>query len=772
MVHLVLYSPRGNSSSRFFPYHGYLGLTPLRVDGVVRTRLDEDAKLLPATSLTVTVKCCESRLGRVGVLYSNVLEEFSQLLWKKRDGVDYEELGDSEYAFRIIIPPNAGGPSTTHFQDYRVFWRIEAVLNHAPISGVGARMQKSFELPLIRYDVRGPMSDPSSSSLSAPPLRTPTLSSPSRYSSSSHTSHPQLSSSQAAPAKLRTYPIRYHIEAPSNPIGPSDLVSVGVWVRPGEEGVSVKSASLSVERRLEVRDGFGPPSMIMQSASESSAELNVPTASSGASSLATPAPSPSSSHQPTPSVSSSYRGSSTATIDTVDTITSTSPLLPATSRSSSTSSTLTLTTTTSPTTPSDGGRTGGALLSLPSPPSSTAPSPLASPSLPHSSSYSSLSSTSSTSKVHVTTIASLSSTHLTFDPQTCVFNKTLTVQWPSARSFSRWGLGESMNATLGEVKFIVRVKLTLTTPYGTDHLDLDYHPELLIVSTNEAERQLALAKYTETQVRPKSKSKSPRRSARQLNHHDNDVEPLPSPPGTPASGTRKEDNSSSSSSSSLEAYYNGSMPFAGGVGLPSSPTLSYTPTSHSRLTSKPLKSNSTSGHGGTREREREREREAKKKQAPGMGRRPHTSAGVSHSHGQREDRSFFGAPPPGLGGSADRPGAMDWWSVGNEMGEISRPSRERERRDRTESTVSAKTTGSTHTTASARSRSSRGALVQQPPLVQRPTRKVEGERERREREWEEELARIENQSRRSSADMLGFGLRKLKKAVGLGSAGG
>jgi hypothetical protein len=33
MVHLSLFSPKGNQAARYFPYHGYLGLTPIKVEG-------------------------------------------------------------------------------------------------------------------------------------------------------------------------------------------------------------------------------------------------------------------------------------------------------------------------------------------------------------------------------------------------------------------------------------------------------------------------------------------------------------------------------------------------------------------------------------------------------------------------------------------------------------------------------------------------------------------------------------------------------------------
>jgi hypothetical protein len=35
MVQLSLFFPKGNQAARYFPYHGYLGLTPIKVEGGV-----------------------------------------------------------------------------------------------------------------------------------------------------------------------------------------------------------------------------------------------------------------------------------------------------------------------------------------------------------------------------------------------------------------------------------------------------------------------------------------------------------------------------------------------------------------------------------------------------------------------------------------------------------------------------------------------------------------------------------------------------------------
>lgn len=94
----------------------------------VRTKIDDDGKLLPAKSLTVSVRCYESRLGRVNALHTKVLADYTQVLWTKSEATEWEDVGDSEYSFRIVVPIKAAGLSTAHFQDYRVWWRVEACM--------------------------------------------------------------------------------------------------------------------------------------------------------------------------------------------------------------------------------------------------------------------------------------------------------------------------------------------------------------------------------------------------------------------------------------------------------------------------------------------------------------------------------------------------------------------------------------------------------------------------------------------------------------------
>lgn len=226
MVKLSLISPKGNQGIRYFPHHGYLGLTPVKVEGLVRTNVEQDGKPLLAKDVTVAIRCYEARYGRFGAVHLNVLFEHVLTLWHKDDNQDWSEIGDSEHPFRLSVPSGVAAPSMAlYFQEYRIFWRVEAVLNHVPIACVGSRQVKYFELPLVRYD---------SYIHSSPAMLAP---------SPWHTT--QLSTSRS-----RGVPLRYHILVPKNPVGPLDIVTIQLTVQPPDQSVSIRSASALVERRI------------------------------------------------------------------------------------------------------------------------------------------------------------------------------------------------------------------------------------------------------------------------------------------------------------------------------------------------------------------------------------------------------------------------------------------------------------------------------------------------------------------------------------------
>lgn len=112
---------------------------------MVRTRLDADQKSLQAKSITISVRCYETRLGVLGVTHSNVLVDYTQVLWSKPDNdQDYADIGDLELPFRISIPAKVAGmailvsfrirahtllpgfSTASYASVYKCSWRVEA----------------------------------------------------------------------------------------------------------------------------------------------------------------------------------------------------------------------------------------------------------------------------------------------------------------------------------------------------------------------------------------------------------------------------------------------------------------------------------------------------------------------------------------------------------------------------------------------------------------------------------------------------------------------
>ncbi|KAJ7285669.1 hypothetical protein C8J57DRAFT_1431371 [Mycena rebaudengoi] len=426
MVHLLLASSKGSQGVRYFPYSGYLGLTALKVEGVVRTRLDADLKPLQAKSITVSVRCYEARLGRLGVTHSNVLVDYTQVLWSNPDEQrDYSDVAELDLPFRISIPAKVAGFSTASYVEYRCTWRVEAIINHVPIIGVGTRQIKHSELPLLRFGLP-PAYHPS------PPLPRPLL--------DSEISQP------------RSPTIRYCLNVPTAPIGPLDLVSIPIHIKPNDPAVSIRSASVIIERRMQFLDPESPPTtpttLSYTPASHTIPSLPIPKRTSSSSS------------------SLSYSPTSNNNPDSSSHATSTQSLLPSDTRIPPTGAASTL----------------------------------------------------------INSVAGTESSGLFARAEDGTWSKTLTLQWPASKSHSRWAIGETIQSDLVSVKFIARVKIVVSSSFGTESLELE-EKELLVVSTNDAERQLALSKYTDAyRDGPRSKSKSPRRSRRP---NDDEAPPVP-----------------------------------------------------------------------------------------------------------------------------------------------------------------------------------------------------------------------------------------------------
>ncbi|CAE6408173.1 hypothetical protein RSOLAG1IB_00880 [Rhizoctonia solani AG-1 IB] len=233
MVALTLTPAKGNAGARWFPHSGHLGLTPVKLDGIIRTRLEEDGKSATASAVTISLRCYEARHGRVGVLKTNILAEHTQTLWSPT-GAEFGPLGELDLPFRLVIPVNTPGSSNFHLQEYRVYWRLEAAIHTPHIPGIGNRQVKCFDVNLMRYN------KPSASQ------------------------RPVAASSLQPSQQF----VESEIQFPRRPVAPLDPVPVSIRIQP-HTGVSIQRVTFALERHIDFIDST-PASSTSHLASPSS----------------------------------------------------------------------------------------------------------------------------------------------------------------------------------------------------------------------------------------------------------------------------------------------------------------------------------------------------------------------------------------------------------------------------------------------------------------------------------------------------------------------
>ena len=300
------------------------------------------------------------------------------------------------------MPAKVAGFSTAAFVDYRCVWRLEAgmtsysyfftvahliffliVLSHVPISGIGARQIRHFELPFIRYDV--PIYSP---------ITPPT---------------PPLLNLQTN--KPRAPRIRYSIHSPQIPIGPHDLVSISIHLLPVDHGVSIRSTSVIVERRIKLHDQT--PSV---SASISIPQTSVTPRSTSSSPKQLPIPYSKSPYPPTPPFQADLLFDPMSSTPSLSSSNPSPTITPGTALSSS----LTIASESTP--------------------------------LLHPNS-------SASTKLVVNPIAGTESSGNLYRDESGVWSRTLTLQWPAVKSHSLWAVGETISSDLVTVKYFIRTKV-------------------------------------------------------------------------------------------------------------------------------------------------------------------------------------------------------------------------------------------------------------------------------------------------------------------------
>lgn len=102
------------------------------VQGTLRTLLDEDRRPLKAASVVVRLRCYEAELSTTGTKKgkqkTHVLYEQVEEVWNKGSTEEGEwgALGDFVTPFRVVLPVDAGGVTTSTFKLFKTWWQLEA----------------------------------------------------------------------------------------------------------------------------------------------------------------------------------------------------------------------------------------------------------------------------------------------------------------------------------------------------------------------------------------------------------------------------------------------------------------------------------------------------------------------------------------------------------------------------------------------------------------------------------------------------------------------
>lgn len=276
------------------------------------------------------------------------------------------------------------------------------VLDHVPLVGVGSRLFRCFDLPLIRYDIPPPL--PSPPLPTEPPSSTPHI----LY-------HPTM--------RPHVPVLRYNLSTPALPIGPSDYVFTSIHLRPLNPTVSIRSATVLVERRIDLHN-----------VTSNSQTFSIHSSELPPDDIEPPSPSPSRPRSSRASASSSPPIAVSSSMPESSSAVRRSPYSLPSPFSSSTVD------TTSPT---------------PSSSTYTVTSPL----LPHisnshsSQSYPPMNPIDVPSKSLTTIIAYADSGVGGFavDRSTGIWSKTVSLQWPKPRSHFYWAQGETSKSDLADV---------------------------------------------------------------------------------------------------------------------------------------------------------------------------------------------------------------------------------------------------------------------------------------------------------------------------------
>ena len=199
-------------------------MTPVTISGKVALRPLDPSHLLAVRSVTVTIKCRETRT--FGVKEERTLWEKSKTVWTPE--TEYEELGFWSKSFAMTIPTDAiaFAKSTQKTREWSTVWKLDLVVEHKPIQFVGHSIMKSYGLNL--YNHTNP---------SVPPPSPP----------------------QCMSIGHDNYSTQVYINAPHGAFGPGDSFTLSFYAKPDDPNTTIKKASVVVERRIEARERSPSP---------------------------------------------------------------------------------------------------------------------------------------------------------------------------------------------------------------------------------------------------------------------------------------------------------------------------------------------------------------------------------------------------------------------------------------------------------------------------------------------------------------------------------
>ncbi|KAG0142673.1 hypothetical protein CROQUDRAFT_49925, partial [Cronartium quercuum f. sp. fusiforme G11] len=240
MIELI---PRRGNSAKFFPHHGFLGISPVFVAGLIRVDLSPDDCRATASKLSVRLRCYEEAVlhHHVGSQHRKhtdsdriighrgkritVVWETTEVVWRASETdnrvnntSNMVKLGRFEANWKLVVPQSVTDIGSMTYKSWKTWWQVEAVIQGP---GPNPTVVKSYHLNLRNFR--------------RPPL---------------------LGNLTILDGATRELPVLYSISTPSHvACGDTVNISIAVGLLPSIQGaqIKVKKATVSLQRKMSIR---------------------------------------------------------------------------------------------------------------------------------------------------------------------------------------------------------------------------------------------------------------------------------------------------------------------------------------------------------------------------------------------------------------------------------------------------------------------------------------------------------------------------------------